>query len=97
MVPHSTARVEHPQMTDRSPNVATNSLKTSDHPCRECVEKEYQRSPNIKCARIASVIPQRIAHRCMKLRQAKLYRAQLRRRELQQDSSVRQRLARMSE
>src|SRR5438132_9782430 len=48
---------EQPQITDNSPKVATNSLKTSDHPPRACEESEYKRRPNIRWAIPAPVIP----------------------------------------
>jgi hypothetical protein len=45
------------QITDISPNVATNSLRTNENPCREWVKTEYQGKPNIRCAMIAPATP----------------------------------------
>ena len=55
--------LEQPQITESSPNVATNSLNHCEGPLRACWERETIGSPNIKWATIAPLIPPEICAR----------------------------------
>ena len=46
---------EHPQITDISPNVDTNSLKACGMPLRACCDAENSGNPNIRCAQVTPI------------------------------------------